>query len=518
MFAIYGSPAWANGMSESVSEFYVYVPTDSGAFTTWTARYKVFVSDLVNRYKTHVKKWELWNEPNEHYFWKPFPNVDRYAMWYQEMYKAIKAADPTAEVAIGGLAGLGASGPGEYDGNTFLKELYKRGVYPDNISIHPYGGDPSVHVQYENNFDDIGLIYETMRSYNQSFRPVWVTEWGWATNAVSEAVQADWVQRSLDMIRTRYPFVTVATYFLDYDRSPFYFGLYTSDFRLKPAGSRFKAFVESLGQVPPATVVVSISPTTAVAGPGQQVAFGTTVTGTTNTGVGWSISPAVGSISGQGVYSAPSAITSSSTVTVTAISMADGTKRAQAAVTLQPGSAVGVLPSAATLQAGQVQQFTATVNNASNTAVVWSMSPSVGSLSSSGRYTAPSTVLSPTTVVIRATSMADPARFASANVTLAASAPSSPPSTGELVGRWTLDDAGGLTAADTSGNGNTAILVNGAGWSAGKKGTGVFLDGTNDYLVVPDSASVRGNDFTLAVWVKSTNNTGYRVMISKPTG
>jgi hypothetical protein len=53
------------------------------------------------------------------------------------------------------------------------------------------------------------------------------------------------------------------------------------------------------------------------------------------------------------------------------------------------------------------QQLTALVNGASNTSVTWSMSPSVGTLSSTGLYTPPTSVSSPTTITVTATSVAN---------------------------------------------------------------------------------------------------------------
>lgn len=336
LFCIYGSPSWANGVSESTdSNYYLNVPIDDAAFGTWVARYKDFVMAAVQRYKSKVKMWELWNEENEHYFWKPQPNVDRYITWYKQMYDAIKSVDPSAQVALGGITGLAASGAIDYNGNAFLQALYDRGVYPDIVAIHPYAGNnqaPDVHNQYENNFDDIGLIRNTMQSNGQGSKPVWVTEWGWNLDAVSESTQADYVARSLAMIRTNYPFVTIATYFFDYDRGSYRYGLYAGDFRMRDAGTRFKNFVESL-QTP---VTISVSPgTSTVAASGSQQ-FTATVAGAADTSVSWSVSPAVGSVSSNGLYVAPSDVTGQQTIAVIARSAADATKTASATITLMP--------------------------------------------------------------------------------------------------------------------------------------------------------------------------------------
>src|SRR3990167_1368319 len=49
-----------------------------------------------------------------------------------------------------------------------------------------------------------------------------------------------------------------------------------------------------------------------------------------------------------------------------------------------------------------------------------------------------------------------------------------------LIGHWAFDDASGTNASDSSGNGRTASLQGGAGWSTGKIVGAVSLDGTND--------------------------------------
>jgi hypothetical protein len=80
--------------------------------------------------------------------------------------------------------------------------------------------------------------------------------------------------------------------------------------------------------------------------------------------------------------------------------------------------AVSVSPASATLTANGQQQFTAAVRATNNTAVTWSMNPSVGTLTTSGLYTAPATISSAQTITITATSVADPTKSANATVTL----------------------------------------------------------------------------------------------------
>jgi hypothetical protein len=248
LFVAWGSPSWANGVSTSTPNYWLYVPTTDAAFRAWLDKYKAFIRDAALRYRGRVKRWELWNEENQVYCWKPVPNLDRYVQWYREIYATIKTVDPTNQVAVGGLTGLSVGGPQDITGKSFLQGLYSRGVRPDIVAIHPYAMKqqaPDVTLRWENNFTDIGMIHNVMVAAGQGSKPIWITEWGWSTARVSEATQAAYVQKAMQMLASTYTYVTLSTYFLDYDRSGYYSGLYTTNFRMKPAGAVFRDYIAS---------------------------------------------------------------------------------------------------------------------------------------------------------------------------------------------------------------------------------------------------------------------------------
>jgi hypothetical protein len=171
----------------------------------------------------------------------------------------------------------------------------------------------------------------------------------------------------------------------------------------------------------PSQVSVSVSPTTASQSASQTQQFTATVTGgSSNTAVSWALTPNVGSISSTGLYTAPGSITTQQTITVTAISAADATASASATITLNAPTVVSVsmTPSTAALNDSQTQQFTAIVEGTSNNAVSWSLSPIVGSISSSGLYTAPSSIGATQAITVTAVSAADPTKSATTTVTL----------------------------------------------------------------------------------------------------
>jgi hypothetical protein len=82
---------------------------------------------------------------------------------------------------------------------------------------------------------------------------------------------------------------------------------------------------------------------------------------------------------------------------------------------------VTVSPQSLVLPLGQSQPFTAAVTGTTNQNVVWSISPSIGSISSSGVYTAPATLTSTQPITVTATSEADGTRFGTATINLTSS-------------------------------------------------------------------------------------------------
>lgn len=81
---------------------------------------------------------------------------------------------------------------------------------------------------------------------------------------------------------------------------------------------------------------------------------------------------------------------------------------------------VSISPTSTTVASGNAQQFSATIQGTSNTAVTWSASS--GTVSSAGLFTAP-VVTSNTSVTVTATSSADTTKKASAAVSVTAPAP-----------------------------------------------------------------------------------------------
>jgi hypothetical protein len=93
-------------------------------------------------------------------------------------------------------------------------------------------------------------------------------------------------------------------------------------------------------------------------------------------------------------------------------------------VAAPPPVSISVSPASAMVRVRTTRQFTAAVQNTSNTGVTWRVNgvvggnSTVGTISSSGQYRAPGAVPNPATVTVTATANADPTRSASASVTV----------------------------------------------------------------------------------------------------
>jgi hypothetical protein len=191
-----------------------------------------------------------------------------------------------------------------------------------------------------------------------------------------------------------------------------------------------------------ASIFVTVAPSAASVVVGALQQFTATVTGTGNTAVTWLVNgvaggnATVGTISTTGLFQAPSSVPSSPTVTITALSSADGTTSASAQATiLNPSDSVTVAvttnPTVTQVYTGALQAFVATVTGTSNTAVNWYVegaeggNTTFGTIDASGNYTGPASVPTPATIVIMAVSQADSSAIGTESVMIV-TAPSGP--------------------------------------------------------------------------------------------
>jgi hypothetical protein len=185
---------------------------------------------------------------------------------------------------------------------------------------------------------------------------------------------------------------------------------------------------------------VSISTSTAAVKPGihkNTVPAAKQATSLANTSVTWQVNGVTGgnatwgTISNTGLYEAPTNLPTSTTVTVTAISNANGTAFGSAKVLLA-GSGTSTItvsstPSGVTeVYTGTSQSFTAALNGSASSAVNWQAScvgggnSNCGTITGGGVYTAPAGVPSNPLILVTATSQASASVSGSYPFTIAA--------------------------------------------------------------------------------------------------
>jgi hypothetical protein len=148
---------------------------------------------------------------------------------------------------------------------------------------------------------------------------------------------------------------------------------------------------------------------------------------------------------------------------------------------------ITISPASASVQVNMAQQFTATVTGTSNTAVSWSVNgipggnSTVGTITSTGLYTAPSNVPNPSTVSVTATAQADTTKSAIANVLIVAQG---------LPAK--LGTSGGNQNDETI-SGNTITCCSGTLGGLVTRGGTQYILSNNHVLARSDQASLNEN-------------------------
>lgn len=157
------------------------------------AEYAWYAYKAADRYKSDIHAWEIWNEPNLSFFWRPEPNPALYTALLQNAYLAIKYADPSAVVVFGGMA------PNGYSPAKFLQGVYEAGgrSFFDVVAYHPYTDPNEGTSALKGRLERIRAVMIANGDIN---KPIWITEYGipsGPSQGVSNAGQARWLSQSL---------------------------------------------------------------------------------------------------------------------------------------------------------------------------------------------------------------------------------------------------------------------------------------------------------------------------------
>ncbi|HWM64118.1 MAG TPA: glycosyl hydrolase [Solirubrobacterales bacterium] len=197
---LYGAPTWAVPADRIIpSHPPKYLPVRTGLQRAgWTR----FLGEVIGRYgpngsfwaqnpglpKRPIRVWQLWNEQNFKYF-VARPNPAEYGKLVSISYPAIKAADPTARIVLGGMfsapkeALIKRGPPQAFFASDFLEQMYrltpgvKRKFH--GVAVHPY----------TEAFQRIGGYVEEIRDVLAANRDtgkgLWLTELSWSSQRSS---------------------------------------------------------------------------------------------------------------------------------------------------------------------------------------------------------------------------------------------------------------------------------------------------------------------------------------------
>jgi len=196
---VYGSATWAEPSPE-------YPPLGSAL-----PGFAAFVRAAVARYGADgtfwrqrpelparpIEDWQLWNEPNSLYFWKPAPDPKSYLTVLRAFHAAVKRADPDGSVMLGGLFPT----PKGINMPAFVSDLYRLGAAKlfDEAAVHPYAADPERAMARTEQLR--GLLDHA----GDKAKPIWITEVGWASGGqpsgltVGPERQAEYLTRIFEL-------------------------------------------------------------------------------------------------------------------------------------------------------------------------------------------------------------------------------------------------------------------------------------------------------------------------------
>jgi hypothetical protein len=220
--------------------------------------YAAFVASLAQRWAGKVSAFEIWNEEDSPSWWSGAPNPAAYTQLLKAAYPAIKAADPSATVVLGGLTG------NDYE---FLEGVYAAGGKGsfDAVGVHTDTAcdklSPYDFLRGTGNrlIADSFLAYREVHAVmlaNGDDKPIWMTELSWRTSnatcaegawagqtaaGVNEEQQATYLKQAYHCMAEN-PYVQVALWFPLEDEGGVTSGLLRANGSRKPSFGAMQAY------------------------------------------------------------------------------------------------------------------------------------------------------------------------------------------------------------------------------------------------------------------------------------
>ncbi len=188
-------PGWVSPTGEPTHE---YPPREENADD-----FHAFITKLAGRYKGRAKHYEFWNEPNG-FGWHVdivdgkhrYARGDEYLPWLHRAYRAIKAVDPDAQVALGGLDDVEGNAPNFLERCYQLRdERFAGEKCWDAIADHPSNKRPDQSA--DTAVEKLDAIRAVAARHGDRGIPLWITEYGWNAAETGLQVQAEGTRQFL---------------------------------------------------------------------------------------------------------------------------------------------------------------------------------------------------------------------------------------------------------------------------------------------------------------------------------
>ena len=191
------NPAWTKGTAPNLDD--------------WIGAWGDYVYQAVARYgrSGQIKYWEIWNEPNLSRFGYEtgLYTIADYVRILDVARTAAKAADPQANIVLGGLASIWSEPPSptNYDYFDYLDQLGKLNAWRlfDVLAVHPYRPDAPEGSPWRRDTSqtfptEMERLDAMMERYGA--KPVWLTEMGYPSSGWNVGVGLD--QQAQFLVRT----------------------------------------------------------------------------------------------------------------------------------------------------------------------------------------------------------------------------------------------------------------------------------------------------------------------------
>lgn len=213
--------------------------------------YGDFVAAALERYPD-IRAWEIWNEPNLAFFWRPRPDVGGFVALLRAADEARTRVGSQAKLVSGGLSSTGE------DPFRWFDEMARLGAFAhvDGFGLHPYGRTRSPDHR-KAFFLQVPEFRRRLVKLGRSDIGIWLTEYGTPNTAaaseygppISAEQQADNLGRAYTLV-SMWPWVQDLSWYelqegcADAHDPDCRFGLFDRDFGPKPAFVKLRAVLD----------------------------------------------------------------------------------------------------------------------------------------------------------------------------------------------------------------------------------------------------------------------------------